>query len=77
MPESQGSDLVTAEFGLGRGELLLSRRVEAELSRRDCSVPRKSERQGNMQSIYDVLFLIAVLAIVTSVYQFCPGQHMF
>jgi hypothetical protein len=51
--------------------------ADNELLRKDRSVPRKSERQRNMQSIYDVLFFLAVLAIVTSVYQFCPGQHMF
>jgi hypothetical protein len=44
---------------------------------KDRAVGRKTEGKRNMRPICDVLFLLIVLGVTISVYQFCPGQHMF
>jgi hypothetical protein len=44
---------------------------------RNDAVPRKTEEKRSMRPLFDVLFLLAVLGTVISVYEFCPGQHMF
>jgi hypothetical protein len=35
------------------------------------------DERKSIRPMLDLVFLLAVLAIVVSVYQFCPGQHMF
>jgi hypothetical protein len=63
--------------GLTREVALLEELTEDSLVTKDYAARRKSEEGRSMRALLDVLFLLAVLAVVISVYQFCPGQHTF
>jgi hypothetical protein len=62
---------------LTRKARLLVEFTRNDIVTKDRAVGRHTQKKRNMRPIFDVLFLLTVLGITISVYQFCPGQHMF